>query len=53
MTVAIDLPAAATKAFLDHAKSQRAQLVKRKTWRPARELAVDLGTANTLVYVKG
>ncbi|HYC33998.1 MAG TPA: rod shape-determining protein [Gemmatimonadales bacterium] len=26
---------------------------KRKTWRPASELAVDLGTANTLVLVKG
>ena len=54
MTVAIDLnPAAAAKAFLDHAKAQRGQLVKRKSWRPASELAVDLGTANTLVFVKG
>ncbi|HEU5050034.1 MAG TPA: rod shape-determining protein, partial [Gemmatimonadales bacterium] len=25
----------------------------RKTWRPARQIAVDLGTANTLVLVKG
>jgi rod shape-determining protein MreB and related proteins len=28
-------------------------LPKRKAWRPATELAVDLGTANTLVLVKG
>src|SRR3954467_2577244 len=26
---------------------------KRRAWRPATELAVDLGTANTLVLVKG
>ena len=26
---------------------------RRRTWRPASELAVDLGTANTLVLVKG
>jgi rod shape-determining protein MreB len=30
---------------------QRPQL--RKTWRPARQIAVDLGTANTLILVKG
>lgn len=54
MTVAIDInPAAAARAFLDQAKAQRGQLVKRKSWRPASELAVDLGTANTLVFVKG
>jgi rod shape-determining protein MreB len=29
------------------------QLPRRKLWRPATELAVDLGTANTLVLVKG
>ena len=27
--------------------------VLRKTWRPARQIAVDLGTANTLILVKG
>jgi rod shape-determining protein MreB len=27
--------------------------VKRKSWRPASDIAVDLGTANTLVLVKG
>ena len=32
---------------------RRRQLPRRKTWRPASELAVDLGTANTLVLVKG
>ena len=26
---------------------------KRRGWRPATEIAVDLGTANTLVLVKG
>ena len=25
----------------------------RRTWRPARQIAVDLGTANTLVLVRG
>ena len=34
-------------------RARRGQLAKRKTWRPASELAVDLGTANTLVFVKG
>jgi rod shape-determining protein MreB and related proteins len=29
------------------------QMPRRKSWRPASELAVDLGTANTLVLVKG
>jgi len=27
--------------------------IKARTWRPARQIAVDLGTANTLVLVKG
>ena len=55
MTVAIDInPAVASaKAFLTDARAKNGQLVKRKTWRPASELAVDLGTANTLVFVKG
>ena len=26
---------------------------RKRTWRPASEIAVDLGTANTLVLVKG
>ncbi|MGH7535925.1 MAG: rod shape-determining protein [Gemmatimonadales bacterium] len=30
-----------------------APVVRRRSWRPATELAVDLGTANTLVLVKG
>jgi rod shape-determining protein MreB len=55
VTVAIDInPAVASaKAFLTDARARNGQLVKRKTWRPASELAVDLGTANTLVFVKG
>jgi len=32
---------------------RRRILPKRKSWRPATEIAVDLGTANTLVFVKG
>jgi rod shape-determining protein MreB len=32
---------------------RRRQLPRRRLWRPATELAVDLGTANTLVLVKG
>jgi rod shape-determining protein MreB and related proteins len=47
-----DLPGAAA-ALTDDAGERRRQLPKRKTWRPASELAVDLGTANTLVLVKG
>ncbi|MGH7527279.1 MAG: rod shape-determining protein, partial [Gemmatimonadales bacterium] len=31
----------------------RGRLPRRKWWRPSRELAVDWGTANTLVLVKG
>jgi rod shape-determining protein MreB len=55
VTVAIDInPAVASaKAFLSDARARNGQLVKRKSWRPASELAVDLGTANTLVFVKG
>ena len=55
MGVAIDInPAVASaKAFLTDARARNGQLAKRKTWRPASELAVDLGTANTLVFVKG
>ena len=54
MTVAIDInPSAAAEAYLSEARAKRGQLTRRKSWRPARELAVDLGTANTLVFVKG
>jgi rod shape-determining protein MreB len=38
---------------LDEGTVHRRQLPRRKLWRPATELAVDLGTANTLVLVKG
>src|ERR687894_1142314 len=55
VTVAIDInPAVASaKAFFTDARARNGQLAKRKSWRPASELAVDLGTANTLVFVKG
>src|ERR687894_1104170 len=55
VTVAIDInPAVASaKAFFTDARARNGQLAKRKSWRPASELAVDLGTANTLVLVKG
>jgi rod shape-determining protein MreB len=55
VTAAIDInPAVASvKAFLSDARARNGQLVKRRSWRPASELAVDLGTANTLVFVKG
>ena len=38
---------------IGHANGRTAVLPKRKVWRPATEMAVDLGTANTLVLVKG
>jgi rod shape-determining protein MreB len=54
VTLAIDInPSAAAEAYLSEARAKRGQLTKRKSWRPASELAVDLGTANTLVFVKG
>jgi rod shape-determining protein MreB len=54
VTLAIDInPSAAAEAYLAEARAKRGQLTKRKSWRPASELAVDLGTANTLVFVKG
>ena len=52
MTAAIELESPAVPAMEDHG-SRRRQIPRRKTWRPASELAVDLGTANTLVLVKG
>jgi rod shape-determining protein MreB len=55
VTVAIDInpSVASAKAYLNDARARNGQLAKRKSWRPASELAVDLGTANTLVFVKG
>ncbi len=47
MTASIEVPSSAD--FEDRRRS----LPRRRTWRPASELAVDLGTANTLVLVKG
>jgi rod shape-determining protein MreB len=38
---------------VDEIAERRRLLPRRKLWRPATELAVDLGTANTLVLVKG
>ena len=54
MTAAIELNSpAAHDVQTDEAGERRRAIPKRKTWRPASELAVDLGTANTLVLVKG
>ena len=54
MTAAIEVnPTPAADGLNDEGVERRRQLPKRKTWRPASELAVDLGTANTLVLVKG
>ena len=53
MTAAIDLISAAPDVIAQEGAERRRQLPRRKTWRPASELAVDLGTANTLVLVKG
>jgi rod shape-determining protein MreB len=47
-----NLPAVA-QPLTEDVGERRRQIPKRKTWRPASELAVDLGTANTLVLVKG
>jgi rod shape-determining protein MreB len=38
---------------IDAAADRKRQMPKRRGWRPATEIAVDLGTANTLVLVKG
>jgi hypothetical protein len=53
VTASIDLLSAATDQIAQEGAERRRQLPRRKTWRPASELAVDLGTANTLVLVKG
>jgi rod shape-determining protein MreB and related proteins len=54
VTVAIDTNSALpADSQGDGGGDRRRQLPKRRAWRPATELAVDLGTANTLVLVKG
>jgi len=35
------------------ARQEPAEPLRPRTWRPARQVAVDLGTANTLILVKG
>jgi rod shape-determining protein MreB len=52
VTAALE-PGSATDSFPDEGGNGRRQIPRRKSWRPASELAVDLGTANTLVLVKG
>jgi rod shape-determining protein MreB and related proteins len=53
VTATVDLISAAPDVIAQEGGELRRQLPRRKTWRPASELAVDLGTANTLVLVKG
>jgi rod shape-determining protein MreB and related proteins len=53
VTASVDLITATPDVIAQEGAAQRRQLPRRKTWRPASELAVDLGTANTLVLVKG
>ena len=53
MTAALEPTASSGDLHGDDAGERRREIPKRKTWRPASELAVDLGTANTLVLVKG
>jgi rod shape-determining protein MreB len=53
VTATVDLISAAPDVIAQEGAELRRQLPRRKTWRPASELAVDLGTANTLVLVKG
>ena len=53
VTATIDLISATPDVIGQEGGDQRRKLPRRKTWRPASELAVDLGTANTLVLVKG
>ena len=53
MTATIDLISATPDVNAPEGAERRRQMPRRKTWRPASELAVDLGTANTLVLVKG
>ena len=54
MTVAIEPTVHSSSELpIDAAAERRRQMPKRRGWRPATEIAVDLGTANTLVLVKG
>jgi len=53
VTAALEPTSQPTDPHSDEAGERRREMPKRKTWRPASELAVDLGTANTLVLVKG
>ena len=53
MAAPVDLISASPDVIAQEGAERRRQLPRRKTWRPASELAVDLGTANTLVLVKG
>jgi rod shape-determining protein MreB len=53
VTATVDLISAAPDVIAQDGAERRRQMPRRKTWRPASELAVDLGTANTLVLVKG
>ena len=53
MTAAIEPKTTVVESLGDEEPHRPRQLPRRKLWRPATELAVDLGTANTLVLVKG
>src|SRR3954471_13612957 len=54
VTVAIEPTVhSSSEVPIDAATDRRRQMPKRRGWRPATEIAVDLGTANTLVLVKG
>jgi rod shape-determining protein MreB len=54
VTAAINTASAIpSEPSVDEMVERRRRLPPRKLWRPATELAVDLGTANTLVLVKG
>lgn len=53
MTAIEPIPPAAADPLLQDGVEGRHRLPPRKLWRPSSELAVDLGTANTLVLVKG
>jgi len=55
VTATIDLPTAGTAGSTTTLAGlgRDRTLPRRRNWRPASEIAVDLGTANTLVLVKG
>jgi rod shape-determining protein MreB len=52
VTAALE-PGSSSESIPNDNGNGRRQMPRRKSWRPASELAVDLGTANTLVLVKG